>query len=93
MDQWYTNWSSCAGRLREVGVVFVRYIINDINCANMYRVSAKRLPMHAPKSPVSNSFSKLNILSMDEGIINTPIPKCRLYWCFCLGWCSNFVGS
>jgi hypothetical protein len=20
-------------------------------------------------------------------------PKCRLYWCFCLEWCSNFVGS
>ncbi len=20
-------------------------------------------------------------------------PKCRLYWCFCLGWCSSFVGS
>jgi hypothetical protein len=31
---------------------------------------------------------------MDEGTVNTPIPKCRLYWCFCLGWwCSNFVGS
>jgi hypothetical protein len=29
---------------------------------------------------------------MDEGTIKTPIPKCRLYWCFCLGWCSNFVG-
>jgi hypothetical protein len=29
---------------------------------------------------------------MDEGTIKTPIPKCRLYWCFCLG-CSNFVGS
>jgi hypothetical protein len=30
---------------------------------------------------------------MDEGTKKTPIPKCRLYWCFCLGWCSNFVGS
>jgi hypothetical protein len=30
---------------------------------------------------------------MDEGTIKTQIPKCRLYWCFCLGWCSNFVGS
>jgi hypothetical protein len=30
---------------------------------------------------------------MGEGIIKTPIPKCHLYWCFCLGWCSNFVGS
>ena len=30
---------------------------------------------------------------MDEGTSKTPIPKCRLYWCFCLGWCSNFVGS
>jgi hypothetical protein len=27
--------------------------------------------------------------SMDEGTIKTPFPKCRLYWCFCLGWCSN----
>ncbi len=32
-------------------------------------------------------------LYMDEGTIKTPIPKCRLYWCFCFGWCSNFVGS
>jgi hypothetical protein len=30
---------------------------------------------------------------MDEGTLKTPIPLCRLYWCFCLGWCSNFVGS
>ncbi len=30
---------------------------------------------------------------MDEGTVKTPIPSCRLYWCFCLGWCSNFVGS
>jgi hypothetical protein len=30
---------------------------------------------------------------MDEGTIKTPIPKCRLYWCSCLGWCNNFVGS
>jgi hypothetical protein len=30
---------------------------------------------------------------MDEGTIKTPIPKCRLYWCFCLGWCNNFEGS
>ncbi len=29
---------------------------------------------------------------MEEGTIKTPDPKCRLYWCFCLGWCSNFVG-
>jgi hypothetical protein len=30
---------------------------------------------------------------MDEGTMKTPILKCRLYWYFCLGWCSNFVGS
>jgi hypothetical protein len=30
---------------------------------------------------------------MDEATIKTTIPKCRLYQCFCLGWCSNFVGS
>jgi hypothetical protein len=24
--------------------------------------------------------------------MKTPIPKCRLFRCFCLGWCSNFVG-
>jgi hypothetical protein len=30
---------------------------------------------------------------MDEGTIKTPIPTCRRYWCFCLGWFSNFVGS
>jgi hypothetical protein len=28
-----------------------------------------------------------------EGTLKTPVPKCRLYWCFCLEWCSNFVGS
>jgi hypothetical protein len=31
--------------------------------------------------------------AMDEGAIKTPTLKCRLYWCFCLGWCVNFVGS
>jgi hypothetical protein len=31
--------------------------------------------------------------TMDEGTIKTPISKCRLYWCFCLRWSSNFVGS
>ncbi len=25
--------------------------------------------------------------------IKTPIPECRHYWCFCLEWCTNFVGS
>jgi hypothetical protein len=30
---------------------------------------------------------------IDEGTIKTPIPECRLYWCFCLVWCSNFVNS
>jgi hypothetical protein len=30
---------------------------------------------------------------MVEGTNKTPIPKYGLYWCFCLGWCSNFVGS
>ena len=30
---------------------------------------------------------------MDDGTIKTSIPKSRLYWCFCLGWCSNFIGS
>ncbi len=31
--------------------------------------------------------------SMDKETVKTPISKCRLYWCFCLGWCSSFVGS
>jgi hypothetical protein len=31
--------------------------------------------------------------SMEEGTFKTPILQCRLYWCFCLGWYSNFVGS
>jgi hypothetical protein len=30
---------------------------------------------------------------MGEGTLKKPIPKCRLYWCFCLGWWSNFVDS
>jgi hypothetical protein len=35
----------------------------------------------------------LTIQTMDEVTIKTPIPKCCLCWCLCLGWCSNFVGS
>jgi hypothetical protein len=27
----------------------------------------------------------LCVQSMDEGTLKTPIPKCRLYWTFCLG--------
>ncbi len=43
---------------------------------------------------IANEESKFNLLEkesvvyifpMDEGTIKTPIPKCRLYWCF-LGW-------
>ncbi len=30
---------------------------------------------------------------MDEGTKKPPIPICRLYWCFCLGWCNNFFGG
>ncbi len=31
---------------------------------------------------------------MDEGTLQTPIPKYRLYWSFLCGrWCSNLVGS
>jgi hypothetical protein len=30
---------------------------------------------------------------MDEGTIKTQISKCRLHWCFCLGWCRNSVCS
>jgi hypothetical protein len=34
-------------------------------------------------------------VTMAEGALKTPVPKCRLYWSFWLGvaWCSNFVGS
>ncbi len=32
-------------------------------------------------------------LSMDEGTLKTPIPKCRLTGQFCLGWWSKFEGS
>jgi hypothetical protein len=31
--------------------------------------------------------------SAQPSTLKTPFPKCRLCWCFCLGWCSNFVGS
>jgi hypothetical protein len=41
----------------------------------------------------TGTFPLIGSVPMDEGTIKTPIPKCRLYWCFCLGWCSNFVGS
>jgi hypothetical protein len=37
--------------------------------------------------------SQPNPLLMDEGTIKTPISKCHLQWCLCLGRCSNFVGS
>jgi hypothetical protein len=30
---------------------------------------------------------------MVEGTLKTTTHKCRLYWCFCLEWYSNFVGS
>jgi hypothetical protein len=30
---------------------------------------------------------------MDEETLKTPIPIYRLNWSFCLGLCSNFVGS
>jgi hypothetical protein len=33
------------------------------------------------------------LYSMDEGTIKKRVIKCRLYWRFCLGWRSNFVGS
>jgi hypothetical protein len=45
---------------------------------------ARNIPKRTP-------YSKL--YCMDEGNIKTPIPKARHYWCFCLGWCSIFVGS
>ncbi len=32
-------------------------------------------------------------LSMGKYTVNTLIPNCRLYCCFCLGWCSRFVDS
>jgi hypothetical protein len=45
-------------------------------------------------SQTTSSWSVVLIVSpLDEETIKTPIPKCRLYWCFCLGWCSNFVDS
>jgi hypothetical protein len=34
-------------------------------------------------------FDKHILYCMDEGIIKTQIPKCRLYWCFCLRWCTR----
>ena len=37
----------------------------------------------APPPPIS-----VMIVSMDEGTVKKPIPNCRLYWCFCLGWCQ-----
>ncbi len=33
------------------------------------------------------------VQNLDQETKKTPIPKCRLYWCFCLGCCVNFVGS
>ncbi len=38
-------------------------------------------------------MGNLSLPPMDEGTKKAPIPKCRLYWCFCLDWRSNFVGS
>ncbi len=36
---------------------------------------------------------RVSVSKRDEGILKTPIPKCRLYWSFCLCWWSNCVGS
>jgi hypothetical protein len=52
------------------------------------------LPRNPKKTRVETSTSGfLYTTGMDEGTKKTPIPKCRLYWCFCLEWCINFVGS
>ena len=47
------------------------------------------LPLHPPSLRPCPRYNPI----MDEGTMKTPIPKCRLYWCFCLGWCGNFVNS
>jgi hypothetical protein len=37
---------------------------------------------------------RIGARSMDEGTLKDTNSKCRLYWSFfCLGCCSNFVGS
>ncbi len=43
--------------------------------------------------PWATHAKQKTVSVMDEGTLKTPIPKCRLYWSFCLGWSSNFVGS
>jgi hypothetical protein len=57
----------------------------DLYQGKLFRIRATR------KVPdlTGSGFTTL----MDEGTMKTPIPKCRLYWCFCLWWCTNFVGS
>jgi hypothetical protein len=63
------------------------YILQDI-CLNKYVVG------FAMRSGSCTTYSDpCYCRTMDEGTLKTPIPKCRLYWCFCLGWCSNLAGS
>jgi hypothetical protein len=64
---------------------FIRHIargvLEKVDSRNLKTVSSSIWPM--------TNYQLL----MDERTKKTPNPKCRLYWCFCLGWCSNFVGS
>ncbi len=42
---------------------------------------------HQPSLPTGpKQVEGKNIQAMDERTLKTPIPKCRLYWSFCLGW-------
>ncbi len=47
-------------------------------------------------SVVMEQVEKINIWELPtdrrrNSWTKTPIPKCRLYWFFCLGWCNNFA--
>jgi hypothetical protein len=78
-------------KLNRAGMYRIDYcivhILQDI-CLKKYVVN------FAMKSGSCTTYSvPCYCRTMDEGTIKTSIPKCRLYWCFCLRWCSNFVGS
>jgi hypothetical protein len=51
------------------------------------------MPVSASPPPPPPPSPGIGRVQMEEGTIKTPVPKCRLHWCFCLGWRSNFVGS
>ncbi len=71
--------------------VYSKYASKDIFCPIWRNNNIELNSIQVFNVAASNKAKRY--LSMDLGTLKAPILKCRLYWCFCLGWCRNFVGS